>query len=98
MPFPSVEHDTGISTIFGLRYLKIREARAKMLRINSKVKRPWCLTIGLVIIVVIIIVIVVPLAVILPGRGHAKGQKSTVLFPLYIYPVANSTWNPLYKA
>jgi len=48
-------------------------------------------------IIVIIVVIVVPLVVILPERGH-KGQKSTVILPLYIFPSNTSSWDPLYEA
>jgi len=73
------------------------EVHGRISRIASRVRRPWCLTLVLAIIIVIIIAIAVPLAVILPGR-HTNSENTIVLFPLYIYPVTNSTWNPLYEA
>lgn len=69
-----------------------------MSRKGSPARRPWCLTITLFIIVVIIVVIVVPCAVLIPKHHHTKGEKSTILFPLYIYPTDNSTWDPLFAA
>ncbi|RHZ70747.1 hypothetical protein CDV55_108238 [Aspergillus turcosus] len=63
----------------------------------SKVKgrRKLWICIAVAIAIVVIIVIVVPLAVILPKKHH--GKKATVLFPLYIWPETNSTWDPLYE-
>ncbi|KAJ5261172.1 spherulin 4-like cell surface protein [Penicillium angulare] len=46
----------------------------------------------------VIIVIVVPLAVILPKKHHHKVKAAKVLFPVYIYPETNTTWDPLYEA
>ena len=44
----------------------------------------------------IVIAVVVPLAVILPKKS--KGNDTTVMLPLYIYPKENATWAPLYEA
>jgi hypothetical protein len=64
---------------------------------SSKVKgrRKLWICIAVAIAIVVIIVIVVPLAVLLPKKHH--GKKATVLFPLYIWPETNSTWDPLYE-
>ncbi|GIJ81652.1 hypothetical protein Asppvi_000151 [Aspergillus pseudoviridinutans] len=64
---------------------------------SSKVKgrRNLWICIGVAIAIVVIIVIVVPLAVILPRKHH--GKKATILFPLYVWPETNSTWDPLYE-
>ncbi|KAJ5771737.1 hypothetical protein N7520_002266 [Penicillium odoratum] len=61
-------------------------------------RRPWCLAGLITAIIVVIIVIVVPLAVILPRNNAHKGKASKVLFPVYIYPETNTTWDPLYDA
>ncbi|RAK84446.1 hypothetical protein BO79DRAFT_240463 [Aspergillus costaricaensis CBS 115574] len=62
----------------------------------TRPRRPWCIAISIAIAVVIIIVIVVPCAVLLT-RKHG-GEKTNVLFPLYIYPTNDSTWDPLYES
>ncbi|PYH53309.1 spherulation-specific family 4 protein [Aspergillus niger CBS 101883] len=62
----------------------------------TRPRRPWCIAISIAIALVIIIVIVVPCAVILT-RKHG-GEKTNVLFPLYIYPTNDSTWDPLYES
>jgi ABC-type phosphate transport system permease subunit len=49
-----------------------------------------------VIIVIALLAIIIPL-VVLQKERLAKGLKSNVLVPLYIYPAANA-WNPLYDA
>lgn len=51
---------------------------------------------GILAVVAILVVIIVPLAVILPRRHHSQGLISTVLVPLYIYPVSDA-WEPLYE-
>ncbi|KAJ5908941.1 hypothetical protein N7495_001623 [Penicillium taxi] len=61
-------------------------------------RRRWCITLLIAVVVVVIIVIVVPLAVIIPRNNRNRGKASTVLFPAYIYPETNSTWDPLYQA
>ncbi|EAW24740.1 spherulation-specific family 4 protein [Aspergillus fischeri NRRL 181] len=63
----------------------------------SKIKgrRNLWIGIGIAIAIVVIIVIVVPLAVLLPKKHH--GKKATILFPLYIWPETDSTWDPLYE-
>lgn len=58
-------------------------------------RRNLWIGIGVAIAIVVIIVIVVPLAVLLPRKHH--GKKATILFPLYIWPETDSTWDPLYE-
>ncbi|KAL4759401.1 spherulation-specific family 4 protein [Aspergillus foveolatus] len=60
-------------------------------------RRRWWITIGIVVAIAVILAVVIPLALILPNRGN-KGEPSSVIFPLYIYPEASSTWAPLYDA
>jgi hypothetical protein len=69
----------------------------KFARPKSPSRKRWCIGLSMAAIIVIIVVIVVPLVVILPERGH-KGQKSTVILPLYIFPSNASSWDPLYEA
>ncbi|KAL4971572.1 Spherulation-specific family 4 [Aspergillus desertorum] len=59
--------------------------------------RRWWVTIAAVVAIVVILAVVIPLALILPSRGD-RGEPSSVIFPLYIYPETNSTWAPLYDA
>ncbi|PWY90402.1 hypothetical protein BO94DRAFT_565046 [Aspergillus sclerotioniger CBS 115572] len=59
-------------------------------------RRPWCIAIAVAIALVVIIVIVVPCAVILTRKNH--GEKTNVLFPLYIWPTNDTTWDPLYDS
>ncbi|PYH91622.1 hypothetical protein BO71DRAFT_358977 [Aspergillus ellipticus CBS 707.79] len=59
-------------------------------------RRPWCIAISIALVLVVIIVIVVPCAVILTRKTH--GERTNVLFPLYIYPTNDSTWDPLYDS
>ncbi|RAK95347.1 spherulation-specific family 4 protein [Aspergillus ibericus CBS 121593] len=59
-------------------------------------RRPWCIAIAIAIALVVIIVIVVPCAVILTRKNH--GKKTNVLFPLYIWPTNDTTWDPLYDS
>ncbi|KAL4736909.1 Spherulation-specific family 4-domain-containing protein [Aspergillus similis] len=63
-------------------------------------RRRWWVTIGAVVAIAVILAVVIPLALILPNRGNKgdKGEPSSVIFPLYIYPETNSTWAPLYNA
>ncbi|CBF80398.1 hypothetical protein AN8368.2 [Aspergillus nidulans FGSC A4] len=60
-------------------------------------RRRWWITIGVVVAIAVILAVVIPLALILPNRGD-KGEPSSVIFPLYIYPETDSTWAPLYDA
>ncbi|KAK8927795.1 Spherulin-4 [Metarhizium anisopliae] len=48
--------------------------------------------------VAVIIVIVVPLAVLLPRRNRKQQPPTNVILPLYIYPLADSSWSPVYDA
>ncbi|KID74995.1 uncharacterized protein G6M90_00g055870 [Metarhizium brunneum] len=48
--------------------------------------------------VAVIIVIVVPLAVLLPRRNRPQQPPTNVILPLYIYPLADSSWSPVYDA
>jgi hypothetical protein len=65
---------------------------------RGKPSRFRCLLIALVVIIVVaLLAIIIPLVVILPKERLAKGFKSNVLVPLYIYPAADA-WNPLYDA
>ncbi|KID95492.1 spherulin 4-like cell surface protein, partial [Metarhizium majus ARSEF 297] len=48
--------------------------------------------------VAVIIAIVVPLAVLLPRRNRKQQPPTNVILPLYIYPLADSTWSPVYDA
>ncbi|KID81643.1 spherulin 4-like cell surface protein [Metarhizium guizhouense ARSEF 977] len=50
------------------------------------------------IAVAVIIAIVVPLAVLLPRRNRKQQPPTNVILPLYIYPLADSTWSPVYDA
>lgn len=45
----------------------------------------------------VLIVVIVPPAVILSGRHKSKGLASSVILPLYIYPLGDA-WEPLYDA
>ncbi|KAH8647894.1 spherulin 4-like cell surface protein [Xylariales sp. PMI_506] len=60
----------------------------------------WLWAIVAAIAVVIIIIIVVPLAVILPKKKnhHESTPAANVIVPLYIYPLNNTTWDPVYTA
>ncbi|EFY94704.1 spherulation-specific family 4 protein [Metarhizium robertsii] len=48
--------------------------------------------------VAVIIAIVVPLAVLLPRRNRKQQPPTNVILPLYIYPLADSSWSPVYDA
>ncbi|KAL4925214.1 spherulation-specific family 4 protein [Aspergillus undulatus] len=74
-----------------------REGGSPALHRKCQLRRRWWVAIGVAAAIVVILVIVLPLALILPKRGD-KGQPSSVMFPLYIYPETNSTWGPLYEA
>ncbi|TWU71438.1 hypothetical protein ED733_002676 [Metarhizium rileyi] len=54
---------------------------------------------GIVAIVVVVVAIAVPLAVvILPQRNRNDRPATNILIPLYIYPLNESSWSPLYDA
>ncbi|KAJ5949880.1 hypothetical protein N7454_001464 [Penicillium verhagenii] len=78
--------------------LKPSEGVTPPLRRKFNLRRPWCLAGLITAILVVIIVIVVPLAVILPKKNAHKGKASKVLYPVYVYPTTNTTWDPLYEA
>ncbi|KAJ6115378.1 hypothetical protein N7486_001156 [Penicillium sp. IBT 16267x] len=78
--------------------LKRTEGASPPLRRKFNLRRPWCLAGLITAIIVVIIVIVVPLAVILPRKNAQTGKASKVLFPVYVYPETNTTWDPLYEA
>ena len=50
-----------------------------------------------IVVLVVLIVVIVPTAVILGGKHHSNGLSSSVMVPLYIYPLAGA-WDPLYNA
>ncbi|KAL2831505.1 Spherulation-specific family 4 [Aspergillus cavernicola] len=75
-----------------------REGGGPALGRKCQMSRRWWIALGAVVAIVVILVIVIPLAIILPKRGGDKGNPSSVIFPLYIYPESNSTWAPLYEA
>lgn len=50
-----------------------------------------------IVVLVVLIVIIVPTAVILSGRHSSNGLASSILLPLYIYPLGDR-WQPLYDA
>lgn len=64
-----------------------------MAREKLKSRRPWYIAVA--VAVMIVIAIIVPLATILPKKHHHP-KKTNVLFPLYIWPKTNTTWDPLY--
>lgn len=53
-----------------------------------------------IVVLVILVVIIVPTAVILSDRQSSKGLASSLILPLYIYPLADNghAWQPLYNA
>lgn len=63
--------------------------------LRRKRKRFWY--ISLAVVFLLILAVVIPVAVVFSRRRHPKGLKSTVLVPLYIYPVPGA-WEPLHKA
>lgn len=75
-----------------------KEGATPALRRKCNLRRPWVIAVLVSAIIVVILVIVIPLAIILPRKNAHNGRPSTVLFPAYIYPETNSTWDPLYEA
>lgn len=75
-----------------------KEGATPALRRKCNLRRPWAIAVLVAAIIAVILVIVIPLAIILPRKNAHKGRPSTVLFPAYIYPETNSTWDPLYEA
>ncbi|KAH8883159.1 spherulin 4-like cell surface protein [Thozetella sp. PMI_491] len=45
----------------------------------------------------VLIAIIVPLALVLP-RQSSKTPSASVILPLYIYPIDNSSWSPVHQA
>jgi hypothetical protein len=64
-------------------------------RQKQRSRRFWIIV--AIAVLVVLIVIIVPTAVILSGRQSSKGLASSIILPLYIYPMQNS-WEPLYNA
>jgi hypothetical protein len=75
-----------------------KEGTAPILRRNCNLRRPWCIALLVAAAIVVILAIVIPCAIILPKKHEHKGKPSAVLFPAYVYPETNSTWDPLYEA
>jgi len=68
-------------------------------RQKQRSRRFWIIV--AIAVLVVLIVIIVPTAVILSGRHSSKGLASSIILPLYIYPVTrdgSSAWQPLYSA
>jgi flagellar basal body-associated protein FliL len=64
-------------------------------RQKQRSRRFWIIV--AIAVLVVLIVIIVPTAVILSGRHKSTGLASSILLPLYIYPLGNA-WEPLYNA
>lgn len=64
-------------------------------RQKQRSRRFWLIV--AVVVFVVLIVVIVPTAVILSGRHSSKGLASSLILPLYIYPV-NDAWQPLWNA
>jgi hypothetical protein len=58
----------------------------------------WFWPVIAAILVIVIIAIVVPLAVILPKKNASSPPSTAVIVPLYLYPLNDSSWAPLYDA
>jgi ABC-type sugar transport system permease subunit len=50
-----------------------------------------------IVVVLVLIIIIVPLAIVLP-RQKSKKPGASIILPLYIYPVDNSSWVPVHDA
>ncbi|KAJ5618632.1 spherulin 4-like cell surface protein [Penicillium herquei] len=74
------------------------EKASPPLRRRLNLRRPWCIALLVAAAIVVILAIVIPCAIILPKKHSHSGKASKVLYPIYIYPETNSTWDPLYKA
>jgi flagellar basal body-associated protein FliL len=64
-------------------------------RQKQRSRRFWIII--AIIVLVVLVVVIVPTAVILSGRHKSTGLASSVILPLYIYPLDNN-WKPLYDA
>ena len=60
---------------------------------RARKRRRWIVAL---VVVLALLVVIVPCAVLLPEDARS-GLTSTILLPLYIYPVSNA-WDPLYRA
>jgi flagellar basal body-associated protein FliL len=70
------------------RHAKHRETRRS--------RRNWWIL--AIVALVVLIVVIVPTAVVLTDKKHqSNGLRSSVLLPLYVYPLAGA-WQPLYNA
>lgn len=69
-------------------------------RQKQRSRRFWIIV--AIAVLVVLVVIIVPTAVILSGRHNSKGLASSIILPLYIYPLlrddGTSAWDPLYNA
>ena len=67
-------------------------------RQKQRSRRFWIIV--SIVVLVVLVVIIVPTAVILSGRQSSKGLASSLILPLYIYPLAEDghAWQPLYNA
>ena len=63
--------------------------------LRRKSKRFWYFSLAIVLL--LILAVIIPVAFVFSQRRHPKGLKSTVLVPLYIYPVPGA-WEPLHEA
>jgi flagellar basal body-associated protein FliL len=64
-------------------------------RQKQRSRRFWIII--AIIVLVVLVVIIVPTAVVLGGRTKSTGLASSVILPLYIYPLGDA-WKPLYDA
>lgn len=72
------------------------EAPSRLLHRQSRRSRCCYLSIISAAVIVALLVLIVPLATILPNRRRSHGLPSSILLPLYIYPVPGA-WDPLFK-
>jgi flagellar basal body-associated protein FliL len=64
-------------------------------RQKQRSRRFWIIV--AVAVLVVLLVIIVPTAVIFSGRHKSTGLASSIILPLYIYPLGDA-WGPLYNA
>jgi hypothetical protein len=50
------------------------------------------------VVLIVILAVVVPLAVVLPRKNRHRVPRATVILPLYIYPLNDSSWSPVFDA
>jgi NADH:ubiquinone oxidoreductase subunit 6 (subunit J) len=64
---------------------------------RSRRRTKWFWPVLAVIAVLILAVIVVPVAIVVPKQSF-KSAGASVILPLYIYPIDNSSWGPVHTA